>query len=446
MTFELPENVKYVLKSLHNEGFSAFVCGGAVRDMVMGRNPHDYDISTNALPQDVKRIFKRTIDTGISHGTVTVVVNGVGFEVTTFRRDGKYTDSRHPEEVKFVSNVKEDALRRDFTINAMSYNDQDGLLDFFCGARDIRQGIIRCVGNAETRFKEDALRMLRAIRFSAVFGFKLEENTAQAIKKCAVLIKRVSSERILSELNKILLSDNPDAFRTMHELGMLKYIIPQLEKCFDKPQKNKFHIYDVGEHIMHAVKYTRPDLTLRWAALLHDIGKPYTSSTDSNGIIHFYGHHREGKKIANDILHLLRMDSATIRDILILIENHDVRMEPSHSAVKRMMAKTGPELFVKLLELQTADNKAKNPVFFPEKKKKIDAIYAVYENIISSREPYLVSDLAINGRDLIKSGFRTGRAIGDTLKILVDEVIINPSLNNRDYLLKRASQLRNKMR
>lgn len=442
MIFNLPENVKYILSSLHKAGFLAYISGGAVRDILMGRPPHDYDISTNALPTDVKRIFKRTINTGIDHGTVTVIINGTGFEITTFRRDGRYTDGRHPETVQYVNSLREDALRRDFTINAMSYNDETGLMDFFCGKRDIHQGIIRCVGNAEQRFKEDALRMLRAIRFSAVFGFCIEENTYRAIRKYALLIKRISNERILSELNKILLSDRPDHFRLMHEIGLLRYILPQLDKCFGEPQKNKFHIYDVGDHIMHTVKNTSSDLILRWAALLHDVGKPYTSSTDSNGIIHFYGHHRESKRIANDVLHMLRMDNDSIRDILIIIENHDVRIEPTPPAVKRMMAKTGPELFNKLLDLQIADNSSKNPIHFPDKKKKIDAVRVIYENIISSNEPYLVSDLVINGRDLLKNGYRAGRTVGDVLKILTDEVIINPDLNNREYLLKRAAELK----
>lgn len=442
MRIYLPENVKYILNRLHEGGFFAFVSGGAVRDMLMGRVPHDYDISTNAKPSDVKRLFNRTVDTGIKHGTVTVIINKTGYEVTTFRRDGAYTDGRHPETVQFVNSVRDDCMRRDFTINAMSYNEEDGLLDFFCGRRDIKQHIIRCVGDAERRFKEDALRMLRAVRFSAVFSFKIEPATSAAIRKCAVLIKRVSNERIIEELNKILLSDNPDHFRLMHQLGILRYIIPQLDKCFGEPQNNRFHIYDVGEHIMHAVKNTPTDLVLRWAALLHDIGKPCTASMDSGGIIHFYGHHRESKRIANDVLHRLRMDHESLHDILILIENHDVRIDPSPPAVKRMMAKTGPALFEKLLELQIADNSAKSALCFEDKKKKIDAVREIYETVISSNEPYRVMDLCINGRDLIKMGYRPGRAIGDVLKTLTEEVIINPSFNNRQYLLRRAEEIK----
>ncbi len=441
---ELPDSVVSILNRLENGGFSAFVAGGAVRDIIMGKTPHDYDIATNAKPQDVKAVFRHTIDSGIKHGTVTVVENKTGYEITTFRRDGEYIDGRHPQSVSFVTNPREDCARRDFTINAMMYSPSKGILDYFGGRDDIENQIIRCVGNPEERFMEDALRMLRAIRFSAVLSFKIEDNTWRAIKKCAVLIKKVSSERILEELNKILLSENPDYIRLLHECGLLRYIIPELEKCFGEPQRNKYHIYDVGEHIMHTVKNTPPDMVLRWAALMHDIGKPCCSSTDQNGIIHFYGHHRESCRIAVDLLHRLRMNNDTIRDVSILVENHDVRVEPSQPAVKRMMSRTGEVLFEKLLLLQTADNMAKNPEHFPEKKQRIDSAHTLYKEILAERQPYLVSHLAVNGKDLIRLGYKPGREIGDTLKRLIDEVIINPQLNSRDYLLKAAKGYRYK--
>lgn len=442
MKMSLPDNVINIISRLETGGFSAYAAGGAVRDMLMNRTPHDYDIATSAKPQTVKALFTRTIDTGIRHGTVTVVENKTGYEVTTFRCDGEYRDGRHPQSVSFVKSPCEDCARRDFTINAMMYNPRDGILDFFGGRKDIESKIIRCVGNPEQRFREDALRMLRAIRFSAVLSFKIEEKTWRAIKKCAVLIKKVSGERILEELNKILLSDNPDFITKLHECGILQYIMPELERCFGEPQRNKYHIYDVGEHIIHAVKYSPPDLILRWAALMHDIGKPRCSSVDQSGIIHFYGHHRESSKIAVDLLHRLRMDNDTIHDITVLVENHDVRIEPSQPAVKRMMSRTGEALFEKLLSLQTADNMAKNPEHFSEKKARIDSAHQIYKEILAERQPYLVSHLAVNGKDLIRIGFRPGREIGDTLKKLIDEVILNPALNNREYLLKAAKDYR----
>ncbi len=442
MSAILPDDVVYILRTLRVAGYEAFVAGGAVRDMIMGQTPHDYDIATSAHPNDVKRIFSHTIDTGILHGTVTVIINKVGYEITTFRRDGAYTDGRHPSKVSFINSVYTDCARRDFTINAMMYGYDGEMVDFFGGCADIKNRIIRCVGVPEERFKEDALRMLRAVRFSASLSFEIAPDVEKAIRKCSVLIRRVSSERILEELNKILLSDNPDAIRTLHQLGLLQYIIPQLDRCFGEMQKNKYHIYDVGEHIMATVKNTPCNLILRWAALLHDVGKPFCSSVDSNGTIHFYGHHRESCIIANDILYRLHMDKDSIRSISVLIENHDVRIEPSFPAVKRMMARTGEKLFESLMLLQIADNKAKNPEYFEEKYNRISSAMEMYKIVLAERQPYLVSHLMINGRDLQKLGYRPGRCIGDTLKALVNEVIIDPRLNTREYLIKRAKELK----
>ena len=442
MKLNVSDDALKVIAVLKNAGFDAYIAGGAVRDLIMGKTPHDFDIATNALPEDVEKLFPKVIATGIKHGTVTVIYNKTGYEVTTFRRDGDYLDGRHPLDVEFVNAPREDCLRRDFTINAMMYSPESGLLDYFCGRRDIRQGIIRCVGDAEKRFKEDALRMLRAVRFKAQLGFRIEEKTANAIKRCAVLIKKISRERILDEMNKILLSDNPDVFRDLNELGLLKHILPELDRCFGEPQRNKYHIYDVGEHIMHTVINTPADLILRWAALLHDTGKPCCPSVDSNGIIHFYGHHRESRRITVDVLHRYHMDNDSIRDIALLVENHDYRVEATPTAVKRMMAKTGAELFEKLLILQRADNTAKNPSHLPEKMKRINGCMKIQKEIISQKLPYRVADLQINGRDLMGIGYHQGREIGDTLKSLLDEVIIKPELNNRVYLIKRAKEMR----
>lgn len=442
MELKISDGANKIIKKIQQAGYEAYIAGGAVRDLIMNKTPHDYDIATSALPEDIKRIFERTIDTGIKHGTVTVIENKMGYEVTTFRRDGEYKDGRHPENVEFIVHPKEDCMRRDFTINAMMYNIKKGVIDYFGGIRDIRAGIIRCVGDPEQRFKEDALRMLRAVRFKAILGFKIDEETERVIKKYAVLIKKVSSERIREELNKILLSDNPDYIRDLNRLGLLKFIIPELDKCFGEPQKNKYHIYDVGEHIMQAIKNTPQDIILRWAALLHDTGKPCCSSTDSNGIIHFYGHHRESRRIAVDVLHRLKMDNDSIRDIAMLVEHHDYRVEPSYPAVKRMMSKTGAELFEKLLILQRADNTAKNPKYLPDKIKKINSGLNIYRQVIASGQPYRISDLVINGKDLMNIGYRQGREIGDELKSLLDEVIIKPDLNNRSYLIKRAKEMR----
>ena len=444
MQMIISDGARAVLAKLYAAGYDAYVVGGAVRDSVMGKAPHDYDIATNALPQQVKTVFKTTIDTGLSHGTVTVVEGGVGYEVTTYRQESGYSDSRHPDSVSFVDSIIEDLRRRDFTINAMCCRPETCVCDYFGGLSDIAARLVRTVGNPEERFCEDALRMLRAVRFAAVLGFEIEESTAAAIRKCAVLIRKVSAERILGEMNKILLSDNPMYIMKMHELGLLRYILPELDRCFDTPQRNKYHIYNVGEHILYATAATEKDLTLRWAALLHDIGKPSCMSTDANGIIHFYGHHKDSVILAKDILHRLRVDNDSTRDILALIENHDVRIEPTPPAVKRMLAKLGDKLFLSLLSIQIADNRAKSEKFLPDKLRKIEEVRAVYENVVAEGQPYLLSDLVVNGRDLIKLGFKAGREIGDTLKLLLGEVVISPELNNREYLLRRARELRRK--
>ena len=431
-----------IMKTLENAGFSAYIVGGAVRDSIMGKTPSDYDIATNAKPYQVKAIFSHTIDTGLKHGTVTVIENKTGFEVTTFRTEGAYNDMRHPDSVSFVDDIKTDLKRRDFTVNAMAYSLKYGFLDCFDGLSDIKHKIIRCVGNSEQRFKEDALRMLRAVRFAACLDFDIDESTEAAIKKCAVLIKNVSGERILSELNKILLSDNPGKLLLLYKTGLMRYIMPALCDCFETEQNNRYHIYNVGEHIIKSVENTPNDLILRWAALMHDMGKPLCRSCDSNGIYHFYGHHRESMKIANDILHKLRMDKDSIHDILVLTENHDVHLDSSPMAVKRMLARTGEQLFFKLLKLQEADNLAKNPIYIKDRMAKIESARQRAQQIIAEGQPYMVSQLQINGRDLIKLGYKTGREIGDALKFLLNEVLIDPSLNRRDYLIKRAIQLK----
>ena len=442
MELEISDGAEQILKKLNNAGYMAYIAGGAVRDLLMDRTPHDYDIATSALPKEVKALFGRTIETGIKHGTVTVIENKEGYEVTTFRRDGSYNDNRRPSTVEFIERPEEDSKRRDFTINAMMYNPALGLLDYFGGREDIENRIIRCVGEPELRFREDALRMLRAVRFRAQLDFAIHPDTERAIRKCAVLIRKVSAERIRDELNKILLSEHPEYIDELRRLGLMRFILPELEVCFGEPQRNKYHIYDVGEHIIHTISYTPRDIILRWAALMHDIGKPLCSSTDQSGIIHFYGHHRESCRIAVDVLHRLHMDNDSIHDISVLVENHDYRVDANYTAVKRMMAKTGAELFEKLLMLQFADNRAKNMNYYPEKKRRIENALAIYRDVVATHQPYRVSDLVVNGRDLMRAGCRQGREIGDILRQLLDEVIINPELNYRTYLLKRVKELK----
>lgn len=435
MYSQIPDDVSSIIKTLCSAGFSAYISGEAARDCIMGKTPSRYKIATNAKPDDIKKLFSHTINTESHRGISTVIINKTGYELLTFQK-------RNSGGISFSDNPYDGSARSDFTINAMMFNSADGIIDYFGGQKDIHLRLIRCIGHPEHRFKEDPLIMLRAVRLKAVLNFRIDHFLEKMIRKCAVLIKKVDPERIADELNKILLSDKPDCIRDLHRLGLLTHIIPQLEKCFFEPQKNKYHIYDVGEHIMHTIQNTPNDLVLRWSAMLHDIGKPCCPSTDANGTIHFYGHHRESRRIALDILHKFRMSPELIRDITLLVENHDFRVEPNYTAVKRMMAKTGPELFEKLLLLQKADNMAKNPKHFPEKLNRLNSTLALYKEIIAANQPYRISDLVVNSADLAKLGCKQGREITDILKTLLDEVIVKPELNSRLYLINRATELK----
>ncbi len=440
--FKIDPTAEAILDKLEKAGFSAYIVGGAVRDLLMGEEPDDYDIATSALPEYVKAIFKKTADTGLKHGTVTVIENRCGYEVTTYRTENDYTDMRHPDKVEFVKDIDKDLARRDFTINAIAYSPRRGIRDLFGGREDMRRHIIRAVGDPDVRFREDPLRMLRAVRFSAKLDFAIEDETLRAIRKNAVLIKKVSRERIAGEMTKLLVSPHPEKIRVMYDAGLLAHIIPELARCFETPQRNKYHIYNVGDHITEAVRNIAADPVLRWTALLHDVGKPFCMSTDATGTIHFYGHHRESASIAEKTLHNLKMDNNTIKSVTTLVECHDVRVDASAAYVKRLMARLGPDLFLKLLALQEADSRAKNPEYLPDKLSRLERVRSVYNEIISEGQPYQLSDLVINGRDLIKCGYKAGREIGDALKTMLDEVIMNPSLNNRDYLMKRAKELK----
>ena len=322
MKIQMPEDVKYILEKLNSAGYEAYAVGGCVRDSILGRIPDDWDITTSAKPEETKALFPRTIDTGIQHGTVTVMCHHVGYEVTTYRIDGEYEDSRHPKEVIFTSNLLEDLKRRDFTINAMAYNhledeEEDnsalmvenleeeagqpakywGLVDAFGGIQDIENRMIRCVGNPIHRFEEDALRMMRAVRFSAQLGYEIEEETRNAIQTLAGNLANISAERIQVELVKLLVSDHPDYLRTAYETGMTKIFFPEFDKAMETVQNNPHHKYTVGEHMLHTLEHVRKDKVLRLTMVLHDIAKPETLQTDESGIDHFHGHAELGEKM-----------------------------------------------------------------------------------------------------------------------------------------------------
>ena len=344
MKIQMPEDVKYILEKLNTAGYEAYAVGGCVRDSILGRIPDDWDITTSAKPEEIKVLFSRTIDTGIQHGTVTVMCNHVGYEVTTYRIDGEYEDSRHPKEVIFTSDLLEDLKRRDFTINAMAYNhlqeeerdqsmnppvrglddkkkitESKGLVDAFGGIKDIENKIIRCVGNPIHRFEEDALRMMRAVRFSAQLGYEIEKETKDAIRVLSKNLANISAERIQVELVKLLVSSHPDYLRTAYETGMTKIFFPEFDKAMITKQNNPHHIYTVGEHMLHSLQYVRKDKVLRLAMILHDIAKPETLQTDEAGIAHFYHHPELGEEMARMILKRLRFDNDTMEKVCKLV-------------------------------------------------------------------------------------------------------------------------------
>ena len=305
----LPEAVKKIINVLQSAGYEAWAVGGCVRDSILHREPDDWDITTSARPEQVKVLFHRTVDTGIQHGTVTVLMDRVGYEVTTYRIDGEYEDSRHPKEVTFTASLQEDLRRRDFTINAMAYNEEAGLVDIFGGIEDISKKVIRCVGDAKERFTEDALRMMRAVRFSAQLGYDIEEATRLAICELSQTLEKISAERIRTELLKLLVSPHPEMLRICRETGMTAVFLPEFDQMAQTVQNNPHHCYDVAEHTIQALIHSAPEKTLRLALLFHDMGKAKTRTTDQDGVDHFHGHSEVSAELARTILRRLKFDN-----------------------------------------------------------------------------------------------------------------------------------------
>lgn len=437
----LPDKVQYIIAALESAGYEAYAVGGCVRDSLLDRTPSDWDVTTSARPQQVKEIFRHTIDTGIQHGTVTVMLDREGFEVTTYRIDGEYEDSRHPKEVVFTANLIEDLKRRDFTINAFAYNDRSGVVDAFGGMDDLDKGIIRCVGTAAERFGEDALRMLRAVRFSAQLGFAIAEETKAAIRELAPNLQNISSERIQAELVKLLLSDHPDYMRDAYELGITGVVLPELDAAFETAQHNPHHQYTVGEHLMQSLLYTRADRSLRIAALLHDIGKPVTRTTDEEGIDHFHGHAEVSERMAVDILKRLKFDNDTIDKVQKYVRYHDYKPEPDARAVRRAINKIGEAYFPQVMELRRADTLAQSSYQRTEKLAHIDEIIRLYTDIMAQNQCISLKTLEMTGNDLIALGVPRGKRIGEILNQLLDEVLQNPENNVHEYLLEKAKQM-----
>lgn len=436
MRIELPDKVKAIIHRLQSHGYEAYAVGGCVRDSILGRIPEDWDITTQAMPKETKALFSHTIDTGIAHGTITVFLDGEGFEVTTYRIDGKYEDSRRPSEVTFVRNLKEDLLRRDFTINAMAYNDEIGLVDIFGGLEDIRAGVIRCVGDAYARFSEDALRILRGVRFAAQLGFEIDGDTKEGMRLLAPALQKISAERIQAELMKILLSARPDMLREAWKLGITKEFLPEFDRAMETEQETPHHMYTVGEHILHTLSGIRSDRVLRLVMLFHDLGKPEVKTVDELGAAHFKGHAEKSREIVKKVLKRLKFDNATLHSVEKLVYYHDYRMPVTKKNVRRAINKIGEELFPLYLEVRRADVLAQSIYLREEKLADIDGAEALYREIIASGQCVAIKDLAVTGRDLIDVGMEPGREIGQTLERLLDLVIETPGLNTKEELLK----------
>ena len=438
LRIQIPEKVNTIITTLQQHGYEAYAVGGCVRDSFLGRTPGDWDITTSAMPEETKALFRHTIDTGIQHGTVTVLLDREGFEVTTYRIDGKYEDSRHPTEVTFTRSLGEDLLRRDFTINAMAYNDTDGLVDIFGGLEDLRKGIIRCVGNARARFSEDALRILRGIRFAAQLGFEIEEETRAGMKELAPTLSNISAERVQVELVKMLTSDRPQFLRDAYELGITKVFLPEFDRIMETEQETPHHRYSVGEHTLHAIENVRPDKVLRLTMLLHDMGKPALKTIDEEGVAHFKKHAFESEVIAKNVLRRLKFDNDTLHKVTRLVYYHDYRMPAKAKNVRRAMNKIGEDIFPYYMEVRRADVLAQSDYLRDEKLENLDSVERLYQEIVEKGQCVSLKNLAISGKELIEAGMKPGKEIGEKLQEMLELVIEDPELNTREELLKRC--------
>lgn len=439
----MPENANQIIQVLQNAGYEAYIVGGCVRDAILGKNPSDWDITTSAKPEEVKALFKRTVDTGIQHGTVTVVMKNIqkneleAYEVTTYRVDGKYEDHRRPTEVSFTASLLEDMKRRDFTINAMAYNDKEGVIDHFEGIKDLERRVIRCVGNPTERFDEDALRILRAVRFAAQLDFEIDSNTKEAISKQAMFLKDISAERIHVELTKLLVSEHPEKLRMAYELGITKYVLPEFDQMMETTQNNPHHCYSVGEHTLRVVQEVQPTETMRWAALLHDVAKP-VCKTSQDGIDHFHGHNVEGEKMAKKILARLKFDNDTKHTVARLVYWHDYGMGevPKIQSFRKSMNKMGMDIFDYYTDIKRADILGQSEFKREEKFENLEIIKGYYKRVIDEQQCITLKDLAMTGKDLIGLGMKPGKELGEVLNYLLEQVLEKPELNQKDILEK----------
>ena len=430
----LPIQVHTVLQRLNQAGYEAYIVGGCVRDHLRGTIPSDYDITTSALPEQMITLFsdQRVIETGLKHGTVTVLIDGMPLEITTYRLESAYSDHRHPDSVRFTDSLREDLARRDFTINAMAYHPDCGLVDYFHGAQDLQDGILRCVGDPLQRFEEDALRIMRALRFSSVLDFTIAEDTRKAIFALKDQLVYVSRERITTELVKLLCGKRAGDI-ILEYVDVLGIFIPELLPMRGLDQRNAYHIYDVLEHTARVVDHSPPEKVARLAGLLHDIGKPPCMTVDSRGIGHFRGHPAIGADMADAILRRLKFDNATRVRVIDLVRWHDVPLVPTDRILLRVFRKIPPDLFFQLLDLKRADNLAQNPVKVDPNQAEV--LRQKARQLLAQQTCFQIKDLEIRGNDLMAAGLEPGPALGEVLNWLLDEVIADRVPNEKQALL-----------
>lgn len=437
MKFEIPDGARHILQALNGAGHEAYLVGGCVRDLLRRVEPHDWDICTSALPEETKRCFagQRIIETGLKHGTVTVLEEGEPYEITTYRTEGPYSDSRRPDFVRFVPDLNEDLARRDFTMNAIAIDLKENLRDPYGGVDDIKARLIRCVGEPDHRFQEDGLRVMRALRLAAVFGCEIEEQTVQAVHENRAMLDRVAAERINVELCKLLVGQNAgDVLRQYPDVFCQFW--PQLGPLVTLEQHNPWHCWGGWEHTIHAVEAAPADVILRLTMLLHDIGKPACKSTDEKGIDHFYGHPAVSARLADQMLRALKFDNKTRERVVLLVERHDAQLPPRSQVIRRWLNQLGPETFFQLLEVKRADNMGQAPEKVQDRLAELDEIKAKAEQILAERQCLTLKDLAVDGRDVIAAGIEPGPEVGRVLEGLLEQVLNGELLNERDILLK----------
>lgn len=433
----LPMDVKFILDKLHSSGLEGYVVGGCVRDTLLGKEPKDWDICTNAKPEKVMSVFEgfNIIPTGLQHGTVTVVINHIGYEITTYRVDGDYSDGRHPDSVSFTSSLVEDLSRRDFTVNALAYNEVEGIVDIFGGIDDLRRKRIKCVGKAVDRFNEDALRILRALRFSSVLGFDIDIETKKAIFEVYKNLDKIAKERINAEFSKLILGVNNVKILREYE-KIIFYIIPELRKLKGFEQNNPYHTFDVWVHSLKTLyEIKEKDLELRLSALFHDIAKPICYSVDEKGIGHFYEHPEKSAEITEKIMKDLKFSNEEIYNVITLIKNHDNQLSSTKKCLRKILNKMEMPLLLRLLELKKADIKAQNPKYI-SRLNEIKDFEKVIENFSVEDECFSLKHLKVNGNDLISMGIKPGKQMGEILNNLLSLVVEEQLVNERDELLK----------